>query len=203
MASMPDIQVLDRRAVEASRSLVSHVTADRLAQPTPCADWDLSALLAHMTVQHHGFARAVAGERTGLTDWRPAPAADPVAAYDEAADRVIAAFGAPGVTEGSAFLPEIRGGVTLPVSMAIGFHFVDYVVHSWDVAATLGLPLVFDDEVLAAALAVAEQVPDDEGSRGLGMAFGPAQSSGADARTLERVLTRLGRTPAWPNGSLA
>lgn len=195
---MDTIQDLDRRAVEVSRALVRRITADQLGLPTPCAGWDLGALLAHMTVQHHGFARAVAGERTDVTDWQPAaPGDDPVAAYDTAADHVIAAFGAPGVTEGRAYLPEIRGGVTVPVPMAMSFHFVDYVVHSWDVAATLGVPVTFDDDVLAAALAVAEQVPDDEGSRGLGMAFAAALPTVPEAGTLERVLTRLGRSPDW------
>jgi uncharacterized protein (TIGR03086 family) len=199
---MDNIHDLDRRAVEVSRSFFRRITADQLGLPTPCAGWDLAALLAHMTVQHHGFARAVAGERTDVTDWQPVPLGeDPVADYDTAADRVITAFAAPGTAAGRAYLPEIRGGVTVPAPMAMGFHFIDYVVHSWDVAATLGLPVAFDDEVLAAAVVVAEQVPDDESSRGLGMAFAAALPTGPEAGSLDRVLTRLGRSPAWSSGS--
>lgn len=194
---MADIQELDRRAVEVSRSLVHTITTDRLGLPTPCAEWDLGALLAHMTVQHHGFARAVAGERTDLTDWRPMPLDDDVVgAYDAAADHVITAFLAPAA---KAYLPEIRGGVTVPTDLAMSFHFVDYVVHGWDVAATLGVPVEFDDEVLEAALAVATQVPDDDVSRGPGLAFGPGLPVAAGAVPLDRVLTMLGRSPNWPN----
>ncbi|HVV20028.1 MAG TPA: TIGR03086 family metal-binding protein [Pseudonocardiaceae bacterium] len=192
---MADIHELDRRAVEVSRSLVRTVTARQLGLPTPCAEWDLGALLAHMAVQHHGFARAVAGERTELADWRPVPTDDHVAAYDAAADHVIEAFAAPAA---QAYLPEIRGGITVPAGMAMGFHFIDYVVHSWDVAAALGVPVEFDDEVLATALVVARQVPTDESSRGPGLAFGPVLEPSGDA-PLERVLTTLGRSPRWPH----
>jgi uncharacterized protein (TIGR03086 family) len=195
-----DIRELDRRAVATSRSIVATVTAGELTLPTPCAEWDLGALLAHMTAQHHGFARAVAGEHTDLADWLPTPVgADPVGAYAEAADRVIASFGADGVLTRKVYLPEIRGGITVPARTAIGFHLVDYVVHAWDVAATLGRSAELDGDLLDAALAVAAQVPDDEGSRGPGMAFGPSIPAPADGDRLARLLAALGRSPDWPN----
>lgn len=179
---------------------MSQATADDLRRPTPCAAWDLGALLAHMTVQHHGFARAVAGERTELADWQPVPVGDdPAGLYAAAADHVIEAFAAEGAAERKAYLPEIRGGVTVPAPMAMGFHFIDYVVHSWDVAVTLGRSVEFDDEVLAMAVRVAGQVPDDPASRGEGFAFFPAlpQTPGGDP--LDRVLGLLGRSPNWPH----
>lgn len=195
-----DIQELDRRAVEVGRAIVATIGTDQLSLPTPCTEWDLGALLAHMTVQHHGFARAVAGEHTELADWHPQPLGDdPVARYDEAADHVLASFRAPGATDGRAYLPEIRGGITLPVGTAMGFHFVDYVAHGWDVAATLGVPIEFDDEVLAAALVVARQVPDDEASRQPGMSFAPRVEASEGAGSLDLVLTALGRSPNWPH----
>jgi uncharacterized protein (TIGR03086 family) len=195
-----DIQELDRRAVELSRSLVVTVTPEQLALPTPCADWDLGGLLAHMIIQHHGFASAVDGERTGLADWHPVPVGDdPVSAYRKAADRVIASFGADGALDRMAFLPEIRDGVTVPGRVAMSFHFIDYVVHSWDVAATLGRRLGIDDDMLDAALVVTARVPDDDASRQPGMAFGPKLTEPSDAGKLDRVLSALGRSPKWPN----
>jgi uncharacterized protein (TIGR03086 family) len=153
-----------------------------------------------MTVQHHGFARAVAGERTAVAEWEPTPVDDdPVGLYQKAADRVIASFGADGALTRMAFLPEIRDGVTVPGRLAMSFHFVDYVVHGWDVAVTLGVPYDVADDVLDAALAVAGQVPDDEASRQPGMAFGPKLPEPGNAGKLDRVLTMLGRSPMWPN----
>lgn len=196
---MSNIEELDRRAVELSRSIVATVTQGQLRLPTPCAEWDLGALLAHMTVQHHGFARAVDGERTELADWHPTPVdADPAGRYAQAADRVIASFGAAGTSGRKVYLPEIRDGVTVPGRVAMGFHLVDYVVHAWDVAATLGKPVEFDDDLLDAALVVAAQVPDDEASRRPGMAFGPKIASPTGDK-LDRLLTALGRSPSWPS----
>jgi uncharacterized protein (TIGR03086 family) len=196
---MDDISELDRRVVLTSVALVGQVTREQLALPTPCAEWDLRALLAHMTAQHVGFARAVAGERTEPADWRPGPLPDDVAsAYRQAADQVIRSFTAPGAADRRAYLPEIRGGVTVPAGMAMGFHLVDYVAHAWDVAAAIGAPVDFDDDVLAAALTVAGQVPADAASRGPGTAFDPVLPAPAGAAALDRVLALLGRSPAWP-----
>lgn len=46
------------RALRASVAIVAQVSERDLGRPTPCADWTLRDLLAHMTVQHEGFAAA-------------------------------------------------------------------------------------------------------------------------------------------------
>ena len=81
-----DIVDLDARAVQASVQIVSQASAADLAQPTPCPDWTLAELLAHMTVQHNGFAAAAAGDGADLDHWQTgAPVADPVGEYAAAA----------------------------------------------------------------------------------------------------------------------
>jgi uncharacterized protein (TIGR03083 family) len=52
-------------------SLVDRIGPADLARPTPCAGWDLRALLAHLIGQNHGFAEAVDGAAIGV-DARPA-----------------------------------------------------------------------------------------------------------------------------------
>lgn len=94
-------------------------------------------------------------------------------------------------------LPELGDGFS--GRTAIGFHFVDYVVHAWDVAAALGVPLALADEVLGAAPAVARRVPTDPAGRGPGFAFAPALKVPEGAGPLEETLRLLGREPeAWP-----
>lgn len=83
--------------------------------------------------------------------------------------------------------------------MAISFHFVDYVVHAWDVAATLGVTVELADDVLGAALVVARRVPTDPARRGPGFAFAPALEVPEGAGVLEEALRLLGRAPEqWP-----
>lgn len=193
-----DVVELDARAVRASVQVVSQAGTADLVRPTPCADWTLADLLAHMTVQHNGFAAAAAGDGADLVHWQTgAPVAEPAGEYAVAAERVLAAFAAEGVLAREFALPEISTELRFPAAEAIGFHFIDYVVHGWDVARTLGLGYDLEPDVLAAALPIARAVPDGERRRRPGAAFAPrvaATSSGV----LEQIVALLGRRPGWP-----
>ena len=181
----------------ASRS-VSQASAADLARPTPCADWTLADLLAHMTAQHNGFAAAAAGDGADLVHWQTgAPVANPVGEYAAAAERVIAGFAAAGVPGRETLLPEISPKLRFSAVEAIGFHFVDYVVHGWDVARTLGLGYDLEPDVLAAAVPIAQAVPDGDRRRRPGAAFAPrvAATSGG---VLDQIVALLGRRPDWP-----
>jgi uncharacterized protein (TIGR03086 family) len=193
-----EIVGLDARAVRVSVRVVSQVSVADLARPTPCAGWTLAELLAHMTAQHNGFAAAAAGDGADLVHWQTgAPVADPVGEYAAAAERVIAAFAAASVSAGEFVLPEISPKVRFPAVEAIGFHFVDYVVHGWDVARALGLGYDLEPDVLAAAVSIAQTVPDGERRRQPGAAFAPrvAATSGG---VLDQIVALLGRRPDWP-----
>lgn len=206
--SSTDIIALNALAVRASVDLVAQVTARDLARPTPCADWTLHGLLRHMIAQHYGFAAAAAGD-SDLAPWMLRPLGpDPVADYRAAVERVLDAFAADGVVERELPLPEIATGLTFPAWQAIGFHLVDYVVHAWDVAATLDLPLELDPAVVEAALPVALAVPGGDFRRVPGAAFGPAvdwpagpaSPAGADGSGLDQIVALLGRSPGWHPG---
>ena len=88
MLSAADIVRLDAQAVRASVGVVALAGPAELGWPTPCGDWTLAGLLAHMTAQHNGFAAAAAGHGADLVRWQTgAPAADPVPEYAAAAMR--------------------------------------------------------------------------------------------------------------------
>src|ERR1700761_7309261 len=111
MHTNQDIRPSHRIVVLASVEVVSAVTADDLAKPTPCAGWNLADLLAHMTVQHHGFAAAARGRGADEVVWRPgsvaeARAADPAGTYSAAAAEVIDAFAGDDVLDAPFVLPE-------------------------------------------------------------------------------------------------
>ncbi|KAB2346128.1 TIGR03086 family metal-binding protein [Actinomadura rudentiformis] len=194
---MTDIRELDRQAVLTSVDIVSTLTAPDLDRPTPCEGWTVRDLLAHMTVQHHGFAAASHGEGGDLAVWAVQPLADdPVKAYAEAAETVIAAFAEPGALDRTFTLAEF-GGQAFPAPMAMSFHFIDYVVHGWDMARALGRPFELAEELADTALEIALAVPDDERFRKPGAAFRPALPTSGET-PLDRILTHLGRSPAWP-----
>jgi uncharacterized protein (TIGR03086 family) len=221
---MDQIIACNARAVQQSVQIVNEARAEDLSKPTPCAGWTLADLLTHMTVQHYGFAAAAEGDGASLSHWQASElpgqlsgqpdgrlsgepdgrlSGEPdqgrlIAEYALAADRVTGAFAAPGVLDRKFCLPEISTAMLFPARQAIGFHLVDYVVHAWDVARSLGLRCDIDADVLSAALAVAQAVPNDrERRRRPGAPFAPRLDSASD-ESLDRVLTLLGRDPAWP-----
>ncbi|HEV3173923.1 MAG TPA: TIGR03086 family metal-binding protein [Actinocrinis sp.] len=195
---MTDIRVLHRRALQVSVDAVNRVRPDQLAVPTPCSEWDLGRLLAHMTGQNHGFAAVARGESSDLSVWRDRPVGDdPGGAYAASATDVAAAFAEDGLLERRFWLPEIRDDGTFPATLGVSFHLVDSVVHAWDVARSLGDPVEFDDEVLAAALRISEQVPDGENREKPGAAFKHGLAVAADGSPLDRILALLGRAPDW------
>jgi uncharacterized protein (TIGR03086 family) len=190
-----------RIAVLKSIDVVNSVTEPDFDRPTPCEEWNLFDLLAHMTVQHRGFAAAARGSGADVGIWRvesvlDAVRTDPRGAYSEAAHDALEAFAAEGTADASFALPEFGDGAVFPGTMAIGFHFVDYVVHGWDVAASLGVPYELPAAVVEAVLPLALAVPDGEIRTMAGSPFAPALESAA-RDDFEHILRHLGRNPVW------
>ena len=193
---------LHRIAVLKSIDIVDSVTASDLARPTPCDGWNLFDLLAHMTVQHRGFAAAARGLGADPKIWRvesvlDAVKTDPRGEYAEAAHDALEAFAADHTANASFALPEFGEGAVFPAQMAIGFHYVDYVVHGWDVAASLGVRYDLPTAVVEAVLPMVMAVPDHKDIRTMeGAPFAPALApTGVD--DFERILRHLGRDPHW------
>ncbi|GAA3591946.1 TIGR03086 family metal-binding protein [Nonomuraea rosea] len=195
---MPDLIELSRRSALATADLVATIKPADLDRPTPCAGWAIRDLLEHQIAQNHGFAFAATGERSELESWQPRPLGDdPVAEHTASVQAVIDAFAAAGVLERRFHLPEVRDGGPFPAAQAIGFHFIDCVVHGWDFAKALGVPPNVDADLAEAALPLTEQVPDSPATRGPGRAFLSGVAAGDGAAALDRVVAMLGRSPAW------
>ncbi|MFC8527352.1 TIGR03086 family metal-binding protein [Nocardia sp. NPDC057227] len=194
LAARTDLITHHAAAVRTSVELVAGVRPADLRLPTPCADWTLHGLLTHSIAQHRGFAAAVRGGGDPAA-WKVGPLGDdPAGEYLAAAETVLAAFAEPGAL--GRRVPLVEFGGEFSGAQAVCFHFVDYVVHAWDIARTLGLPVRFDDRVLAAAYEVAAVVPGGAARTAPGSAFGPEVPwSGGDG--LDRVVALLGRDPGW------
>ncbi|MFC6881178.1 MULTISPECIES: TIGR03086 family metal-binding protein [Actinomadura] len=195
-----DFRDLDRRASDLYLSTVARVDPARLHLPTPCPDWTLHGLLRHQVSQDEGFAAAARGAGGTLAVWRGGRlGGDPLAAARASAGLVEKAFAEDGVPEREFVLPEVRDGGGFPGALAITFHFVDLVVHAWDVAATIGAPWEPGEELTEAALKVAAIVPADPETRGPGLSFDQVVPF-RDGPPEHRLLALLGRSPAWRPG---
>ncbi|GHF37326.1 TIGR03086 family metal-binding protein [Streptomyces griseosporeus] len=198
MPSLDSIRASDARAVRDSVAVVRRVTPDDLTRPTPCAAWNLGGLLEHMTVQHRGFAAAARGAGADIALWKPEqPGPGTIRRYLTAADEVIEAFAEVTAADQEFTLPEFGTDAVFPAVRAIGFHFIDYVVHAWDVARALGDPFAPSPDLLDAALPLALAVPDGTNRRRPNAAFAPAQPHSTLRDPLARILLHLGRSPSW------
>jgi uncharacterized protein (TIGR03086 family) len=151
-----------------------------------------------MVGQNRGFAAAALGETQDRRVFDPVPVgAEPARRFAESAAEVHRAFTAATAADRPFWLPEVRDPGLIPAATAMSFHFVDSVAHAWDVAASIGATVEFDADLLDAALAVAERVPDGPNRDVEGAAFRRSVAAPADAPILDRVLARLGRSPNW------
>jgi uncharacterized protein (TIGR03086 family) len=184
------MQNIHRRSVDAIRPIVASVRPDDLHRPTPCVGWDLRALLAHMTGQDRGFAAAVLAD---VSEEAFVPRDPTVDAWTAGAAVVVAAFAAADPAR-PVLLPEFAGR-RFPLDVVIGFHLLDTLVHGWDVAATLGVDVDYDEDLRAAAHAQAERVPTGAARTAPGAPFAPVLAS--EATGWDHTLALLGRDPRW------
>jgi uncharacterized protein (TIGR03086 family) len=198
MTELSNVRDGHARAVRLTIHIADQITPNDLTRATPCAGWTLADLLAHMIVQHRGFAVAATGAQSALPEWEPRPlSTDPVAEYDGAAEEVIAAFADDAVADREVWLPELARR-PFQATDALTFQLVDDVVHAWDLARALDVPLSVDEDLAEAALAIALRVPADPARRGPGFPFAAGRPAPTDAGALDRTLLALGRSPAWP-----
>lgn len=176
----PGVALLER-ALGYTRSTLATVTPAHLCLPTPCDQWRLGDLLAHMEDSLDAFAEG-AGGTIGLRSAAPAPLDDRIATLQTKACDLLGAW-----ANASAPVVDV-GGVPMSVSAITRLAAIEITVHGWDVARTTGaglpIPDAFARDLLPTALALAIE-HDGE--------FGPALPVPAGAGAERRVLALLGR----------
>lgn len=165
------------------------VRPDQLDAPTPCAAWDVRALVEHAVGVVEQIAAAVTGtappELTAVAD-------DPGAAFEAAADRSRAAWATPGVLDRSFTMPwgESTGDRTASMNL------VDVLVHAWDLAHATGQSIELPDEPCEVGLAFVHQMLQPQyRSDAPDATFGPERTVADDAPAGDRLLAFLGRQP--------
>lgn len=172
--------------------VISQVRPDHLRLPTPCADWTLAGLLRHLVSEDTAFAAATtAGTGWSDVDWNAGRlGADPVADYHRAAAAYLAAFEPDAVLD-----KQMRVNIfgVVPGSQAVAMHFIDTVVHGWDIARTVGVPYRPDEDLVAVALKVMRGFPVNRSTG----AFAEVRPVPDDASELDELIAFVGRDPHW------
>jgi len=178
-----------RVAFAAARDSLAAVGPDRLADPTPCASWDVRALVNHMVGAPRAAARLLG--QGDLPDALDFAAGDCLAAHDETAALVIGAFATPGVLEQTVDFPFGER----PAGFLMLFVATDQLAHAWDLARVTDRSTDIAPGVAGELLEEARRVvtPDMRGED-VQAAFGPECAAGSDATEADRLAAFLGRT---------
>ncbi|MGE5720689.1 MAG: TIGR03086 family metal-binding protein [Nocardioidaceae bacterium] len=186
------VELLDR-AIAYARGSLALVTDDLMSAPTPCAGWDLRALLTHMDDSLVSLHEAGSVRRVRV-DVPPAAPDDLVESLRTRACQLLAEWTADWATgavggESRDVLVDGRP-VTSPVLTSAGA--LEVVVHGWDVAVSCGVPRPIPDDLAAALLRLGTVLVTDADRPAR---FGPELTAPPGASSGERLLAFLGRDP--------
>jgi len=173
---------------------IAGVRAEDLDLATPCRDWTVRAVVAHIVAGIWYFQALAAREPVaelmrGLSDL---VGDDPFASYDQAGRAGLAAWRAPEALDRIYSLPLGER----PGRQALAVHQADLLLHGWDVAeathqdSTIDAPLAaFSLDTLTGFIQPA--------MRGPGRAYAPPLTAGPSAADQERLLAFVGRAADW------
>lgn len=166
-------------------TLVRGIRSDQWAAPTPCADWNVRDVLAHVVGMNLVFA-AMLSDRKPPERARDPLGEDPVAAYIESASALLAAFGRPGVLERvyTSPLGEATGADRLQIRL------YDLLAHGWDLAQATSQAFSASEELAGKSLLFARAQLHDQARDGR---FDAPQPVPDDAPALIRLVAFLGR----------
>jgi uncharacterized protein (TIGR03086 family) len=175
-------------ALRYALSVCALVKRAELGSPTPCAEWDVGALLSHLGESMGDLEAAL---RTGsLGEPGPAPDADGDLLgmlRDRAAGLLWACH------DGSPERFVAVGGLPLPAGLVACTGAVEIAVHGWDVSAALGRGGAIPPRLASRLLALCPLlVASREGL------FAAAVPIAPEASPADRLLGYLGRDPGAP-----
>lgn len=175
--------------------LVRGLDPARLTSPTPCAAYDVRALLHHLLYWGPALTAAARKEPAAppatteaeldlvVGDWR--------GALDGVLADQVAAWSDPAAWSGTT---SVGGPGELPAAMVGGMTVGELVVHGWDLGRSLGVRPAWDAAVLE--FVHREVTATAEMGRDMGV-YGPEVPVADTAPTLHRLLGVTGRDPRW------
>lgn len=188
--TLPDPRPLLLRASEQLAALIGTAGPEQLDASTPCTEYDVRGLLAHVVggsllmeeVGIHGKGGDEAHPVHGVPDtgWRRA--------YEDAAGRSRAAWQDDARLDAVVRVPWGE----MPGRMALSGCVMETAGHTFDLSTALGHPLELDAGVAEFALTVAHLALPAEG-RGEDIPFGPVTRAPEGADAYEELAAWLGR----------
>ena len=184
------LDLLDR-ALDQTARIIDGIRPDQRGLPTPCAEWDVQAVVRHVVGQDlRSFTAVAAGQ---MPDWQAAAddlPEDWSTAFRAGARRVLTTWRAADLD-----LLVAGPGGEVPLGTRANQQIAELAVHGWDLFRATGQPISLDNEIAEHALAWSRQMMRPE-FRGPGKAFGAEVPVPVDAPSYDRLAGWFGREPA-------
>lgn len=178
-------------AADQMARLVAGVRDDQLADPTPCTDYDVAALLDHVVGFVGGLTAAARGEAGAPPPPGDGASLDPAwrSKLPAALAGLAAAWREPGALDRTL---EV-GGIEMPARAAFLVANEELVIHGWDLATATGQPFSATDADLEVVGSFFERFGPEQ--RGGG--YAPGVDDAGDGSELDRLVATSGRQPGW------
>ncbi|MFD7494312.1 TIGR03086 family metal-binding protein [Streptomyces sp. NPDC059832] len=179
-------------------ALLDGIDEQQLDDPTPCPDYAVRELLAHVAGLSAAFCDTARKDFGPMTDTAP-DAGLPVLADDwretlpPLLEEVVKAWRDPAARQGM----TRAGGVDLPGEVALVIALDELVIHGWDLARATGRRYEADEADLRLAL---DMLTPGDGKPRADSIFGPPVPVPADAPLVDRAVAMSGRRPDWRPG---
>jgi uncharacterized protein (TIGR03086 family) len=169
------IEVLSR-ALDQTADVLPAIPDDKLSAMTPCSEWDVARLVAHVLADPQNFVAMSGG---GRPDWSAAPPLpeDWTGEFRARAAELMRTW-------------KESGDGTSPQS--VDWQTAEFAVHTWDLVRATGVPIELDPQVAERGLDFMSGAltPDNRGD-----AFAPAVTLAEDAPVYDRLAAFAGRDP--------
>ncbi|MGH3655911.1 MAG: TIGR03086 family metal-binding protein [Micromonosporaceae bacterium] len=183
--TIPDLM---RSTTAAAVPVVRGITDDQLDNPTPCAEYDIRALLNHLFDGVVTFQARARKESTEMSPTKDYLTGDWRTAFEAEVGTLVKEWSQPGALEGTS------GPMNMPQQVLAQMAIGDLAVHGWDLARATGQQHEVESataETLLAGLMEMAPMAREAG------AFGEAVEVPEDAPVFTRLLGVTGRDPSW------
>ena len=177
MTTPNDAVVVLSRALDQTGDVLALVHQDQLTRPTPCNDWDVARLIAHIVAAPGRFVATIHGEQPDWSSEPPQVGSEWAQVFRSAADDLIHTW------------HQQRDEAD---PRMVDWQTAEIAVHTWDVARATGQSTPLLPEVAERALAFMSAMLTPENR---GKAFGSEVRAPEDASPYERLAALAGRTP--------
>lgn len=194
---LPDLRPQLTRAEQWVETLIAGVRPDQLGNPTPCDEFDVRTLIAHLYTgagRVEAMAKGLDARTVPLVS--DLPDGDLAAGYHDKAEAGRQAW-----SEADLSAPVTAPWGSAPGAVAIGMYLQEVLAHGWDLAVATGQPSEADQDLAEAALIAGQQTLPEQ-PRGGPIPFAPVVESAPEATPTQRLVNWTGRrTTDWQSAS--